>query len=418
MDQLRALLRAIIPGNSFYTAKLDAAGAPAKIADFAEFAAYFPFTTKAELVANQAAHPPYGTNLSFPLGCYTRCHQTSGTTNQPLLWLDTRESWDWMLSNWETVLHVSGVTAADRIFFAFSFGPFLGFWTAFEAAFRVGCFCLPGGGMSSVARIRTILEQGSTVLCCTPTYALHLAEFAARERIDLRASQVRAIIVAGEAGGSIPAVRDRITARWGGARVVDHHGMTEVGPVTFECPARPGVLHVIESSYIAEVVHPQTGEPLGGGEVGELVLTALGRTGSPLLRYRTGDLVRPATDLTCACGRSDLAFEGGILGRVDDMVVIRGVNVYPSAIEEIMRQAGGVAEYRVEVSNAAALTELSINIEPAPNVSDPASLARSVADALQTALSLRVPVKTVPPGSLPRFELKARRWIQKGSASS
>jgi phenylacetate-CoA ligase len=193
--------------------------------------------------------------------------------------------------------------------------------------------------------------------------------------------------------------------------------MTEVGPVTFECPARPGVLHVIESSYIAEIVHPKTGAPLAGNEVGELVLTTLGRTGSPLLRYRTGDLVRASVDSVCACGRSDLALEGGIPGRVDDMVVVRGVNIYPSAIEEIMRRAG-VAEYRVEVNNAAALTELPIEIEPLPEASDPAALARSVAEALQTSLNLRVPVKMVQPGSLPRFELKAKRWIQKGAANS
>jgi phenylacetate-CoA ligase len=413
VEQLRALLNAIIPANPFYTAKFAVAGAPTKVMHLGDFSNHFPFTTKAELVADQAAHPSYGTNLTFPIICYTRCHQTSGTTAQPLLWLDTPESWNWMLGNWQAVWQVAGVTAADRIFFAFSFGPFLGFWTAFEAAVRLGAFCLPAGGMSSVARLRAILDHGITVLCCTPTYALHLAEMASREGIDLRTSRVRLIVVAGEAGGSIPAVRGRITELWPGARPVDHHGMTEVGPVTFECPARPGTLHVIESSYIAEVVNPQTGATVAGRETGELILTTLGRTGSPLLRYRTGDLVRPAADAVCPCGRSDLALEGGILGRVDEMVVVRGVNVYPGAVEEIVRRTGGVAEYRVEVNRSETLAEIGIEIEPYPEITEPSSLARSIADALQTALNLRVPVKIVPAGSLPRFELKAKRWVQR-----
>src|SRR6185436_19484283 len=161
--------------------------------------------------------------------------------------------------------------------------------------------------------------------------------------------------------------RDRIASVWPGARVFDHHGMTEIGPVTFECPERPGILHVIESSYIPEVINPGTGDAAGPGEAGELVLTSLGRLGSPLIRYRTGDLVKPASTEVCNCGRTDMALEGGVLGRVDDMVVVRGVNIYPAAVEEIIRKVGGVAEYRVEVITTPTLAELSIAVEPAPN---------------------------------------------------
>ncbi len=407
LAQLKVLL-ATLGTNPFYTRKLAGTGLLDGAASPAEFSVRCPFTTKAELVADQQAHPPHGSNLTFPLERYTRCHQTSGSTGSPLRWLDTPESWTWMLDNWETVHRQAGTTAADRIFFAFSFGPFLGFWTAFESAQRLGCLVFAGGGMTSVARLQAILDLRATILCCTPTYAIHLAEVAAKEGIDLRRSQVKTLSVAGEPGGSIPAVRARLRELWPGARVYDHHGMTEVGPVSYECPVRSGVLHVIERAFIAEVVNPATGKSVGKGERGELILTNLGRTGSPLLRYRTGDLVQRSA---CLCGTTDLALEGGILGRVDDMVVVRGVNVYPSAIEEIIRRAGGVAEYQVRVSQRHALAELTVTVEPAVDGGGP-DVERRLAAAFESSLALRVPVELAAPGSLPRFESKARRWTR------
>jgi phenylacetate-CoA ligase len=301
------------------------------------------------------------------------------------------------------------------VFFAFSFGPFIGFWLAFESATRLGCLCLPGGGMSSEARVKAILENHVAVLCCTPTYALRLGEVAAPAIAAAGGSPVKKIIVAGEPGGSIPAMRQRIGELWPGARVFDHHGMTETGPVTYECPARAGVLHVIESAYLAEVIDPATAK---AATHGELILTPLGRTGSPLLRYRTGDLVKLGTRASdhetqpCACGSHDLALEGGILGRIDDMVIVRGVNVYPSAIEEILRGFREVTEYRVHIEQPQALTELRLDIEPSDSCPDPGRLQAEVQTALETALNLRVPVNRATSGSLPRFEMKARRWVR------
>src|SRR5262249_49940639 len=152
-----------------------------------------------------------------------------------------------------------------------------------------------------------------------------------------------------------PSTRARIESLWCGASIVDHHGMTEVGPVSYSCPKQPGVLHVIESSFIAEVIDPESAKAVEPGSSGELVLTNLGRTGSPLLRYRTGDVVQAAKEAPCECGSYEIALEGGILGRTDDMVVVRGVNVYPSAIEQIVRSCGNVAEYRVEIHTGKAL---------------------------------------------------------------
>ncbi len=408
---MQALLRALTPRNPFYQAKLEAADVPNRIGHLGDFFDFFPFTTKEELAADQAAHPPYGSNLTFPLDRYTRCHQTSGTSGRPLRWLDTPESWQGMLENWLIIFQAAGITASETAFFAFSFGPFIGFWLAFEAAQRIGLRCIAGGGMSSIARLQNIFDHGATVLFCTPTYALHLVEVAKANGFDLKNSPVRTLVVAGEPGGSIPAIRQRILDSWGNARIIDHHGMTEVGPVSFECPVRPQVLHVIESAYIPEILDPATGKAAEAGQPGELVLTTLQRLGSPLIRYRTGDRVRAALDDVCSCGRSDLALEGGILGRTDDMVIVRGVNLYPEAVDAIVRAEPGVAEYQVRLPQSDGLQEIVLDLEPLPDASAD-ELVRRVGAALESAISLRIPVRAVPPGALPRFEMKARRWIR------
>src|SRR5262249_8709349 len=158
--------------------------------------------------------------------------------------------------------------------FAFSFGPFLGFWTAFEAGCQIGALCIPAGGMSSETRLGLIDALEPTVVCCTPTYALRLAEVASekRTRSDLSKSSVRALIVAGEPGANIPSTRTRIESAWG-ARVFDHHGLTEVGPISFECRESPGSLHVNECEYICEVLEPDSDAPVPDGQRGELIVT-------------------------------------------------------------------------------------------------------------------------------------------------
>ena len=413
LEFARGLVTEIFPGNKFYSRKLNALGITFDIASLADFRERFPFTTKAELVADQERHPPFGTNLTYPLDRYTRYHQTSGTSGKPLRWLDTAESWESMVESWMQIFRAAGVKGGDRVYFAFSFGPFIGFWLAFESAGRLGCLCIPGGGASSAGRLRTILDSEVTVVCCTPTYALRLAEVAREEKIDLAKSKVRTIIVAGEAGGSVDAVRKRISELWGGARVFDHHGMTETGPVTYECPAQPGVLHVLESAYLPEVIDPTSGKPAKSGETGELVLTTLTRLGMPLLRYRTGDAVKLAKDVgpggKCACGSCETALQGGILGRTDDMIVIKGVNIFPSAVEEIVRSCGGIEEYQVEVNRAGALPELKVTIETLDGA-DAQVTREQLQKRFEVAFSMRVPVSVAPKGALPRFEMKAKRW--------
>jgi len=369
-----------------------------------------PFTTRSELEADQVAQPPYGTNLTYPIERYTRYCQTSGTGGAPLRWLDTNESWRWVTNCWGIIFAAAGVHPGDRLIFPFSFGPFLGFWGAFDSSVASGFFSIPAGGMSTLARLMAIIENHVTVIFCTPTYALRMAEVARDEGIDIANSSVRAIIVAGEPGGSIPETRRTIETAWN-ARVFDHTGMTEIGPMSFECQEAPGGVHVIESEFIVEVIDPKTGRAVPDGEPGELIVTNLGRRGSPLIRYRTNDQVRLVRG-RCPCGRCFARLEGGILGRVDEMFIVRGNNVFPTAVEAVLRRFAEIAEFRLHVLENGALTQVRLEIEPVPNVDDLPALCQRVAHTLQAALSFRAEVLAVPSGSLPRFEMKARRFIR------
>jgi phenylacetate-CoA ligase len=408
--RLSELLQAIHGRNQFYTRKLQDAGIDISSLRFPEDFRTVPLTTKAELNADQAASPPWGTALTEPLGRYTRYCQTSSTTGRPLRWIDTNESWQWLLECWKAVYRGARVKPGDRVFFPFSFGPFLGFWAGFEAGPQIGLHCVPGGGMSSQIRLSMIETIGATVVCCTPTYALRLAEIAEHERRrPLSEGTVRMLIVAGEPGGSIPATRERIERSWG-ARVIDHHGLTEVGPVSFECWEAPGSLHINEAEFIAEVIDVLTGEEVEDGQTGELVLTNLGRTASPVIRYRTGDLVVRRRE-PCPCGRTWARLEGGILGRADDMVNIRGVNVYPVGIESVVRLLPEVVEFRSVVSRQGSMRSLRLEIEVAPEFEDSNAVASRVAYHLREALGLSVNVLVVESGTLPRFEMKANRFV-------
>jgi phenylacetate-CoA ligase len=400
LNRLRLGLRRTLESNRFYQRKL----AGFQLGDLTSLDALrsLPFTTKSELVHDQQEHPSYGTNLTYPMREYVRLHQTSGTTGQPLNFLDTTESWDWWADCWTTIYYAAGVSDEDVVFLAFSFGPFIGFWSAYEGAKRVGALVVPGGGQTSAQRLQSMLATGATVLVCTPTYALHLAEVARAEGLDIASSAVRITIHAGEPGASIPTTRRRIEEAWG-ARAYDHLGMTEMGAYGFTCLDQDAV-HVNEAEFITEILDPATGEPVAEGERGELVLTNLGRWGTPAIRYRTGDLVRRGST-ACACGRTYLTLPGGVLGRVDDMLVIRGVNIYPSSVEAVLRSFSEVEEFRMLVRRDGEMDQLELEVEC------PEEIVLQVEAALRAALGLRVPVRAVAPGMLPRFELKARRML-------
>jgi phenylacetate-CoA ligase len=314
IKKFQMMLDRVFESNVFYKSKFEQAGITSSegiktLDDLHKL----PFTTKQELSADQEAAPPYGTNLTFAREQYTRIHQTSGTTGQPLRWLDTEESWKWWARCWASVYKAAGVQPHDKIFFAFSFGPFIGFWSAYEGAHHIKVLSIPGGGMSSYQRVNAILTHDVTVLVCTPTYALHLAEVAEEQNIDIKNSKVRITIQAGEPGASLPGTKARIEEAWG-AKCFDHAGATEVGAWGYECQAQNG-LHLNEGEFICEVIDADSGKP---AEEGELVITNLGRIGMPIIRYRTGDRVKLMQE-PCGCGRSYRRLEGGVIGRIDEV---------------------------------------------------------------------------------------------------
>jgi len=403
-ERLARMLPEIARSNPFYRPKLGSAMAGAWSS--------VPFTTKRELSDDQAGHPPFGTNLTYPMHRYTRLHQTSGTTGKPLLILDTAESWEWWKESWRFIYRAAGVTAADRVFFCFSFGPFIGFWSAFAGAEHLGALAISGGAMSSSERVAAIIATGATVLVSTPTYALRLGEVARDLGVDLRASTLRVSVHAGEPGASIPATRARIEDAFG-VSAFDHTGATEVGATGFSCPARDGV-HLIEREFLVEI-RAEDGSVADEGE-GELVLTNLGRWGWPAIRYRTGDRVR-ASRGPCSCGRTLVKLEGGILGRVDDMVIVRGVNVFPSALEGIVHRFRDVIEFRIEAYTERGMPELRCTIEPRPGV-DADGLARAVGEAIHRDIGVRAQLAIAAHGSLPRFEVKARRFVPQREADT
>ncbi len=403
LHRFRHALEPVLEHNRFHRSRLAGAGveSPADVASWEDFRR-LPFTTKQELTDDQAAHPPYGSNLTWPRDRYTRIHQTSGTTGQPLVCPDTDESWAWWCRCWASVYRAVGVTPRDRIFFAFSFGPFVGFWSAYDGARRIGALALPGGGMSSLQRVRALLTHEVTVLVCTPTYALHLAEVAEEEGLDLARSPVRVTIHAGEPGASLPGTRSRIQRAWG-ALAYDHAGATEVGAWGYESLAQDG-LYLNEGEFVFEVIDPATGE---AANEGELVITNLGRLGFPVIRYRTGDRVRLATTPS-PDGRTYRRLEGGVIGRVDDALTVRGINIFPSAIENVVRRFPQVGEFAVDIHRREELDELEIRIEVADD--DPDAAAAALREELRNSIGIRCGVEPVLRGTLPRFDLKARRF--------
>lgn len=399
LAKLNALLTVILPHNAFYASKLSGIELPlTSLADLAKL----PFTFKDELLGS-GSEGGFAKNLTYSVEDYSRFHRTSGTRGHALVVLDTDRDWRWWIETWQYVLDAAELNSNDRVFMAFSFGPFIGFWSAFDAAIARGCLVIPGGGLTTLARLDTIRNNHVTTICCTPTYALHMVEVAAENDIELASFDVQRIIVAGEPGGSLPAVRGRIEAAWN-AKVIDHGGASEVGPWGY-ADARQIGLHIVESEFIAEFLSVESGKAAGEGELAELVLTTLGRAGSPVIRYRTGDLVRPSWN--AASANRFVFLEGGVLGRADDMMIIRGVNIFPSSLEQILHSFPEVIEYRITATKDGEMDALRIEVED--RLKNPARIAQE----LQLRLGLRIDVANVEIGSLPRFEGKGKRFVDR-----
>ncbi len=372
-----------------------------------------PMMTRDEWMQAQLEQPPYGPLLAAPQDAAIRYHLTSGTTGRiPLQVLDSMKDWEWIAEMWCYGFWGFGVRPHDVIFFAFSYGTFVGFWGAHYASEKIGCLVLPGGNMTTEARVKQILAMKATVVCSTPTYALRMAQEARTMGVDLAGGSVKRLILSGEPAGSIPATKRLIESEWG-AKAADTAGMTEVGTIMiFECERQPGGTHIIEDHFIEEVVNPETGEPVGYGELGERLITSFGRGFIPVLRYRTRDLVVRVPANSCSCGRTFDIYDGGIRGRVDDMKLVRGTNVYPRAVEAIVREYKEIDEFRIHLYTADGRQdeiEILVEIDGHDGKHHEQVLHELRKSLSQAHEGLRIGVKQVERGTLPRFELKAKR---------
>jgi len=398
----------------FHAKRLSDAGVTADSIESLDDLQRIPFFTRDEWMGGQLEQPPYGPILAAPEEAAIRYHMTSGTTGRtPIRVLDSMKDWEWIAEMWCYGLWGFGVRPIDRVFIAFGYATFIGFWGLHYASEKMGCLTLPGGAMTTEQRVRTIEEMGATVVASTPTYALRMAQEARALGIDLASGPVERLILSGEPAGSIPATKKLIEEQWG-AKAGDTAGMTELGTImVFECEAQPGGTHIIEDHYIEEVVDPETGEPVGYGEQGERVVTSFGRGFIPVLRYRTRDLVVKVPGAGCACGRTFDIYDGGIRGRVDDMKLVRGTNVYPRAVEAIVREIPEIDEFQIRLYTAEGIRdEIEVLVEvPDEGADVDGILARLGKELAGAHESLRFGVRQAETGSLPRFELKAKRLV-------
>ncbi len=372
-----------------------------------------PFLTRNDLMVGQMEQPPYGPFLAAPPETAIRYHTTSGTSGgTPIRVLDGIKDWEALAENWCYGFWGFGVRSYDIVLFAFSYGTFIGFWGAHYACEKIGCLNLPGGNMTTRDRVSMIFDMKASVVCSTPTYALRMAQEANKMGLDLANGPVKRVILSGEPAGSIPATKKLIEDQWG-AMAGDTAGMTEIGAIMlFECDKQPGGTHIIEDQLIEEVINPETCEPVGYGEMGERVVTSFARGFIPLLRYRTSDLVVKTPAATCSCGRTWDIYDGGIRGRVDDMKLVRGTNVYPRAIEAIVRKFEEVDEFQIRLYTAQGIRdEIEVLVE-LPDCENIQPIMGEMSHQLSEAHEgLRIDVRSVEIGSLPRFELKAKRLV-------
>jgi phenylacetate-CoA ligase len=414
LRRLQTLVGWAYARSPFWRQRLDATGvAPEQIKSLDDLRR-LPFITKGELLDNQAARPPYGDMLTAPPGVAIAYHTTSGTSGRtPLRALESPRDWDWGAQAWARSLYGFGLRDTDVVFVAFGYGSFIGFWGAHYAIQKIGATTVAGGSQSSEVRLRQIVDVGATAVAATPSYAIRLGQVATEMGIDLaRDTRVELLLLAGEPGANIPATKALIEDMWG-ARAGDFMGMTETAGITaFECSEQSGALHVNEDYFLEEFLDPQSGEPLPLGEVGERVCTAFGIGLIPIIRYRTGDLVRRVPAEHCPCGRTFEMYLGGIIGRADDMQIIRGVNVHPSAVEGVVRRYAELREFRIVLTRVEHVDNIAVELEAHPTVA--ADLAETVTQRVTRELAeahegLRFDVSLVAPGTLPTFELKARR---------
>lgn len=414
LDLFRRQMAYVHERSPFYRRKFDEAQVRPEDIRTLEDVRKVPFTTKEELRESQERHPLYGDFLCISPEEGVRVFQTTGTTGVPVRSLLSKKDWlEVYYEQFMYFMHGYGITKTDAIFIPFNYGLYLAWWGIHSSFEQGGVLVIPGGGQSSEDRIRNILEWKPTVVCGTPTYILFLGETAKKMGVDLSKTAVRIVITAGEPGAQVTSTKKLIEITWG-AKNYDDIGSTEISNFGFECVVQKGA-HVVESMFLAEVIDPVTANPLGPGEEGELVLTNLCCESMPLIRWRMGDIVK-FDDKRCDCGRTFLRLDGGIIGRSDDMFQFGGVNIFPSAVENFVRETEGFSnEYQVVAPKMGSGRHLKIRVEPSSPTLSTEEMGRAVRafkEIFKFRIGVTPDVEVMKVGELPRFEGKAKRVIR------
>ncbi|MBU0989992.1 MAG: phenylacetate--CoA ligase family protein [Proteobacteria bacterium] len=414
LERFRECMKYLYDNSPMYKRKYDEEGIKPEDIRTLNDIQHVPFTIKEELRESQAQNPPWGDFMCVPPEEGVRVFQTTGTTGIPVKVLLNKK--DWTVHFFNQFMHFMygyGMRTSDILFVPFGYGLYIAWWGFQAAVEQAGVMIVPGGAQSSQDRVRNIFEWGATVVCGTPTYLLHLGETGKKIGMPLADSKVKIVVAAGEPGANVPATKAAIQELWG-AKCYDDIGSSEISNFGFECIAQKGT-HVIESMFYAECLDRETRKPVVPGEVGELVLSNLCTESMPLLRYRIKDLVR--FDLErCECGRTFLRLAGGILGRSDDMFQFAGVNIFPSAIENLIRQVPEFSsEYQIVVPKMGSGKRIRIFVEPASPEISKEGMAQAVKRFIETfryRITVTPDVEIAEIGELPRFELKAKRLIR------